>query len=103
MALMHIMLQARGLWDMVIEGGGGTSDYTEDRLVLEVISKAVSTEMMGTIASKPLVKAAWDAIILHNVGVDRVRKAKASTLKRELDSLSFLDGESVDDFDTRVG
>jgi hypothetical protein len=54
-ALMRVMLQARGLWDAVIEG---TSDYTEDRLALEVISKAVSAEMMGTMASKPSAKAA---------------------------------------------
>jgi hypothetical protein len=99
-ALMRVMLQARGLWDAVIEG---TSDYTEDRLALEVISKAVPAELMGTMASKPSAKAAWESIILRNVGVDRVRKAKASTLKREFDSLAFLDGESVDDFGARIG
>jgi uncharacterized membrane protein YgcG len=85
---------------VVIEG---TSDYTEDRLALEVISKAVPTEMVDTIASKPSAKATWELIILRNVGVDRVRKAKASTLKREFDSLAFLDDESVDDFDAHIG
>jgi hypothetical protein len=39
---------------------------------------------------------------LHNVGVDRVSKAKASMLKREFDSLTFLDGESIDDFSARI-
>jgi hypothetical protein len=39
---------------------------------------------------------------LHNVGVDRVSKAKASTLKHEFDSLTFLDGESIDDFSARI-
>jgi hypothetical protein len=99
-ALMRVMLQARGLWSAVSEG---TSDYTEDRMALEVISKAVPVEMMGSMASKPTVKAAWEAIILRNVGVDRVRKAKVNSLKHEFDSLMFNDGESVDDFGVRIG
>jgi hypothetical protein len=74
-ALMRVMLQARGLWDAVIVG---TTDYMEDHLALEVIAKAV----------------------LRNVGVDWVRKAKASTLKREFDSLTFEASESIDDFGT---
>jgi hypothetical protein len=98
-ALMHVMLQARGLWDVVIVG---TTDYTEDRLALEVIAKAVPPELMGLIASKPSAMAAWESLVLHNVGVDRVRKAKASTLKREFDSLTFEAGESIDDFGTRL-
>jgi hypothetical protein len=93
------MLQARGLWDAVIVG---TTDYTEDRLALEVIAKAVPPELMGSIASKPSAMAAWESLVLHNVGVDRVRKAKASTLKREFDSLTFEAGESIDDFGTRL-
>jgi hypothetical protein len=98
-ALMRMMLQARGLWSAVSEG---TSDYTEDRMALEVISKAVPVEMMGSMASKPTAKVAWEAIILRNVGVDRVRKAKANSLKHEFDLLTFNDGESVDDFGARI-
>jgi uncharacterized membrane protein YgcG len=98
-ALMCVMLQARGLWDVVIVG---TTDFTEDRLALEVITKAVPPELMGSIASKPSALAAWESLVLRNVGVDRVRKAKASTLKREFDSLTFEAGESIDDFSTRL-
>jgi hypothetical protein len=98
-ALMRVMLQARGLWDAVIVG---TTDYTEDRLTLEVIAKAVPPELMGSIASKPSAMAAWKSLVLRNVGVDRVRKAKTSTLKREFDSLTFEAGESIDDFGTRL-
>ncbi|WVZ49440.1 hypothetical protein U9M48_000802, partial [Paspalum notatum var. saurae] len=99
-ALMRVMLQARGLWITV---SLGSDDVTEDRMALEVISKAVPTEMMGMIASKPSAKAAWEAIKVMNIGVERVRKAKAATLQREFDSLKFRDGETVDDFGIRVG
>ncbi|KAJ1257158.1 hypothetical protein BS78_K195100 [Paspalum vaginatum] len=99
-AMMRVMLQARGLWLPVTLG---TNDVTEDRMALEVLSKAVLTEMMGTIASKPSARAAWEAIKVMNVSVERVRKAKAGTLRREFDSLKFCNGETVDDFGIRIG
>jgi hypothetical protein len=58
---------------------------------------------MGSIASKPSAKAASEAIILRNVGVDRVHKVKASSLKFEFNSLTFLNGESIDDFGVCIG
>jgi hypothetical protein len=81
----------------------GMSDYTKDRMALEVISKAVEAEMMGTIASKASTKVVWDSITLRNVGVDRAHKAKAGSLKNEFDSLTFNDGESIDDFRACIG
>jgi hypothetical protein len=92
-ALMRVMLHARGLWDAVIVG---TTDFMEDHLALEVIAKAVPPELMGSIASKPSAMAAWESLVLRNIGVDQVRKVKASTLKREFDSLAF------EDFGTRL-
>jgi hypothetical protein len=99
-ALMHVMLQARDLWTTV---SVGTTDYAEDCMALEVISKAVSVEMMVPITSKPTAKAAWESIKLRNVGVDRVSKAKGSTLKHKLDLLMLLHGESIDEFGARLG
>ena len=98
-ALIRVMLQARGLWLAV---SVGTDDYTEDRMALEVITKAVPPELMGTIASKASAKIAWDSLQLRNVGADRVRKARASTLRREFDALKFRDGETVDEFGVRI-
>jgi hypothetical protein len=39
----------KGLWNAVNEG---MPDYTEDRMALEVISKTVHLEMMGTICEQ---------------------------------------------------
>jgi hypothetical protein len=98
--LMRVMLQAWGPWKVVKEV---SEDYTEDRMALEVIAKAVPPKMLSSIVSKPMAKAAWESITLRNVGVDRVRKAKVGSLKCEFNALTFLDGESVDDFDARIG
>ncbi|WVZ90574.1 hypothetical protein U9M48_036865 [Paspalum notatum var. saurae] len=71
-------------------------------MALEVLTKAVLAELMGMIANKATTKIAWDSIKLMNVSLERVRKAKASILRREFDSLKFKDGETVDDFGIRI-
>jgi hypothetical protein len=70
---------------------------TGRRMSLEVIATTVPPEMLDSITSKPMGKATSDSITL------RVRKAKAISLKREFDVLTFHNGESVDDFDARIG
>jgi hypothetical protein len=55
-------------------------------------------EILGSIASKPMAKAVWEAIIMCNVSVDRVCKVKADSLKRKFNSLTFNDSESIEDF-----
>jgi hypothetical protein len=98
-ALMRVMLQARGLWLPVTLR---MEDITEDQMALEILSKAIPAETTGMIASKPTAKAAWEAIKVMNIGIERVRKAKAGTLRREFDSLKFREGETVDDFGIRI-
>jgi hypothetical protein len=94
-AVMHVMVQARGLWDAV---NIGTMDYTKDHMALEALTRAVPTELSGTIASKATTHIAWEAIKTSRVGDDRVHKSKARTLKREFNAIKFRFGESVDDF-----
>jgi hypothetical protein len=84
-----------GLWLAV---SVGTIDYTEDRMVLEVLTKAVPSELMRTIVNKATAKAACDSLYLWNIGVKRVHKERASMLRREFDTLKFEDAETIDDF-----
>jgi hypothetical protein len=67
-------------------------------MALEVIVKAVLMEMMGSIANKSTAKIARDVIKTMYIGVEQVRKAKATVLRQEFDVLKFNDGESLDDF-----
>ncbi|XP_066387635.1 uncharacterized protein [Miscanthus floridulus] len=97
--MMRLKLQARGLWTAV---NVGTTDYTDDRNALEVIALGVPLEMQGAISNKATAKISWEALKKTHLGVDRVRLAKANTLRREFDSLKFKDGESVDDFSIRI-
>lgn len=47
-ALMHVMLHARGLWITV---NMDTEDYIKDRMALKAITEAVPAEMMDIITS----------------------------------------------------
>jgi hypothetical protein len=98
-AMMRVMLKARRLWDAV---NVHDADEDDDQMALEAICKSVPPEMLETIANKSSARAAWEDLKTANLGVERVRLAKASTLHKTFDSLSFKDGESVDDFAVRI-
>ncbi|KAG8070785.1 hypothetical protein GUJ93_ZPchr0006g43514 [Zizania palustris] len=98
-ALMRVKMQARGLWTAV---DVGTENFIDDRNALEAITMGLPPELQGSIASKTSAKIAWDSLKKTHLGADRVRQARANTLRREFDSLKFKDGESVDDFGVRI-
>ena len=93
------MLQARRLWDAIDKG---TTDFVEDRMALEALTRGLPPKMSGTIATKSTAKNAWDSLKSLRVGDDRVRKAKVGTLKREFDTMKFRSGETIDDFAVRI-
>jgi hypothetical protein len=97
--MMRLMLKARHLWDAVDHG---CVDEDDDLMALEAICKAVPAEMQETMANKPSARAAWEDLKTANLGVKRVRRSKAHTLRREFNSLSFKDGETIDDFSVRI-
>jgi len=74
----------------------------EDMMAMEAICKSVPADMVVVMANKESAKAAWDDIKTVNLSVERVRRAKAQTLRREFDALIFKDGESVDEFAVRI-
>lgn len=97
--LMQVMLEARDMWEAV--DVGGVSPH-EDRMAMEALLCATPTEMRVSLHGKGTAKRAWDAIKTERVGVDRIRKAKATNLQRDFGDLSFRDGESIDNFTHRL-
>jgi hypothetical protein len=98
-AVMRVMLQGRHLWDAV---NVGTCEFTDDRNALKALCKAVPPELQGVLANKATAKEAWDALKTRHLSVDRVRKAKAQTLRQEFNVITFNEGESIDDFSCRL-
>ena len=54
--------------------------------------------MQGVTTSKAATKITWDALKKTHLDMDRVRQAKANTLRHEFDSLRFKDSEPIDEF-----
>ena len=98
-AMMKVMLRPRGLWEAV---NFADVPEHEDMMAMEAICKSVPADMVVSMSNKESAKAAWDDIKTANLGVERVRKAKAQTLRTEFDGLVFKDGESVDEFAVRI-
>lgn len=97
--VMHVNLQVIGLWEAI---DPGDASFRDDRMALSAILRAVPPDMLATLAVKDTAKQAWDAIELMSIGVERVREAIAQKLRKELEDISFKDGESVDAFAMRI-
>lgn len=97
--LMRVNLQSQGLWEAIETGD---ADYRIDRLALATILRSVPQEMLATLAVKETTKLAWEAIRIMCMGAERVREARAQTLRSEFETIRFKDGETVDDFAMRL-
>ena len=62
----------------------------------------ISEDLMLQMMSYTDPKKVWDGLKTRYLGVDPVRMARFATLKRELESLRMKDGETVDDFVTKL-
>jgi hypothetical protein len=94
--IMRVQLQGAGLWDAV------EHDDATERLALGAILRSVSSNMVPILTAKDNAKAAWDAIKIMRVGVDRVREARRQKLRKDFENLAFKSGESIEDFSLRI-
>ena len=97
--LMQVKLEARQLWVAVSDG---TDERETDRTAMECLLRSVPPEMISTLGSKETAKEAWKAVKTMRLGVTRVRDAKVTGLKKQLDAIKFSDGEDIDDFGMRL-
>lgn len=100
---MKVFMQAHGVW-VAIEPSDPKAVIEEkaDKKALAVIYQGVPDDMLLTIAEKKTSKEAWEAIKTMCLGADKVRKAKAQTLKSEFESLRMKETEQLDDFCMRL-
>ncbi|KAK1686541.1 hypothetical protein QYE76_047389 [Lolium multiflorum] len=102
--LMEVSLQARGLW-LAIEGGEDLDDeygYRNDRGALELIFKSVPAGLLPVLRKHKTAHDVWEAIRKMRAGSEKVRDAKAQTLRSEYDQLRHKSGESIDDLALRL-
>ena len=67
-----------------------------------MLCSAVPPEMWPVIANKEIAKEAWEAIATIWIRDDRVKKTSAQNLRRQFDSATFKEGESIEDYALRL-
>ena len=97
--VMEVNLQAASLWDAIEDD---TVSRKEDKQALAALLRSTPPEMHCMLIGKGSAKAAWEAIRLQHQGSDRVRETHLRRLRAEFETVSFKDGERVDDFAMRI-
>jgi hypothetical protein len=72
-------------------------------MALDAITSVVPQEMLASLAVKTTVVEAWEVVRSLWIGSGAVRNARAQRLRTEFESIHFKEGETVDDFTTRLG
>ena len=66
------------------------------------IHQAMHESILPRIAAKPNAKEAWDTLETSYQGLDKVKTSKRQILRRDFESLSMKETESVDSFYTKT-
>ncbi|GKA21700.1 hypothetical protein Tco_0701689 [Tanacetum coccineum] len=97
------IMDAYGLWGTVEPRAlGEEPDAKKSKQALAFLFQAIPEDMVLQMASYTDPKQVWDGLKTRYLGVDRVRTARLATLKRELESLRMKEGETVDEFATKL-
>ena len=97
------IMDAYGMWETVEPRASGEElDLKKKKQALAFLFQVIPEEMIFQMASYTDPKQVWDGLKIRYLGVDWVRTARVATLKRELESLRMKEGETVDDFATKL-
>lgn len=96
---MKVFMQAHGVWEAIepVDPKTVVEDKIDKR-ALAVIYQGIPEDLLLVLADKKTSKEAWNAVKTMSLGADKVKKAKAQTLRGEFESLSMKDSEQLDDF-----
>ncbi|KAJ4789254.1 polyprotein [Rhynchospora pubera] len=104
---MRTMLKSHGLWDLT-ENGVPTTDLApidtakRDAKALFFIQQAVHESLFAKIAAATTANEAWTTLKIAFQGSSKVIAIKLQGLRREFETLSMKQGESIQSFLTRV-
>ncbi|KAJ4820349.1 polyprotein [Rhynchospora pubera] len=100
---MSTLFKSYGLWDIVEKGAGTTADdLKKDARALFFIQSAVHESIFTKISAATTAKDAWTILKTAFQGSSKVIAIKLQGLRRDFETLSMKQGESVQQFLTRV-
>jgi len=98
--LMQCNYEAMEIWETI--DPGTNVKRPQDRQAMSALLRSVPKGMWATLGNKKTVKEAWEVVKMMRLGADRVKDLNAQKLIQEFENISFKEGETVDDFGTRI-
>ncbi|KAL8158024.1 hypothetical protein AgCh_002654 [Apium graveolens] len=96
---MKVFMQAHGVWEAIEPKDPKTAVEDKiDKRALAVIYQGVPKDVLLSLAEKKSSKDAWTAVKNIFLGPDKVKVARAQTLKSEFEALTMREDEQFDDF-----
>ena len=96
---MKVFMQALGVWEAIeSKDPKAVIEDKVDKRALAVIYQGIPEDILLSIAEKKTSKEAWDAVKIMSLGADKVKKARAQTLKGEFEALNVGETEPLDEF-----
>lgn len=100
---MTVLMQAHGVWEAIEQKDPkSTAEERMDKIALAAIYQAIPEDTLLSVAEKKTAKETWYAIKILCLGADKVKKARAQTLKIEFETTIMKETEQLDDFCARL-
>ncbi|XP_074345227.1 uncharacterized protein LOC141684221 [Apium graveolens] len=100
---MKVLMEAHMVWEAIEPKDPKVApDVKTDKRALAMIYQGIPDDILLAVAEKKTSKEAWESLKIMCQGADKVKKAKAQTLRMEFESLKMKDTEKLDDFCMRL-
>ena len=97
---MKFILRNLRVWK-AIKGDGAVDDEVDEG-AMAALSQSVPDSMVMTLANYETARNAWEAIREMRVGEDKVKRARAQVLKRQLNKMEMSKGETIAEYSEKL-
>lgn len=96
---LKVFMQAHGVWEAIEpKDPKNVVEDKNDKKALAIIYQSIPEDILLSLAEKKTSREAWNAIKTMSLGADKVKKAKAQTLKCEFEAMCMKETEPLDEF-----
>ncbi|CAH9105668.1 unnamed protein product [Cuscuta europaea] len=97
---MEVFMMAQGVWDAVETQG--SVETLKDKMALAAIYQGISEDTLLQLGAKRTAREAWTMLKNMNLGADKVKEVRTQSLLREFESMKMNEGESIDDYASKM-
>ncbi|XP_038988042.1 uncharacterized protein LOC120112543 [Phoenix dactylifera] len=99
---VEALMQAQDAWEAVEEADGADVDARKDKTARALLLQTLPEDILLQVAKKKTAKEVWGSLKTRFVGADRVKTARLQTLKNDFDVMQMKEGETLDDYASRL-